>query len=203
MEQSSAVERKIIDAAREVFVENGYDGAKMRDIAARANINISMLHYYYRSKDNLFDIAFNQVFSRVYGRIFDVVASDADIFDKIRTIVGLYIDTLTEEPLLPNFIFNEVTQHPESSERIAKYKSFILESIAVLQKQMDAEVEKGRIRRVDMMEFFMEIESLCMYPFLTRALWQRIFDMDDTSFNAMLERRKQSFIDSIIKSIEK
>ena len=98
MEQSSAVERKIIDAAREVFVENGYDGAKMRDIAARANINISMLHYYYRSKDNLFDIAFNQVFSRVYGRI---------------------------------------------------------------------------------------------------------FDMDDTSFNAMLERRKQSFIDSIIKSIEK
>ena len=54
------VEERILDAAYHTFVEKGYEGAKMRDIASRADINISMLHYYYRSKDNLFDIAFSR-----------------------------------------------------------------------------------------------------------------------------------------------
>ena len=53
-DSAKTVEERILDAAYVTFIENGYEGAKMRDIAARADINISMLHYYYRSKDNLF-----------------------------------------------------------------------------------------------------------------------------------------------------
>ena len=78
------VEQDIVNAAQDIFVEKGYDGATMREIAARAGINISMLHYYFRSKDNLFDIVFNRVFQRLYGRIFEVMASSEDLFTKLK-----------------------------------------------------------------------------------------------------------------------
>ena len=203
MQQSKNVEQKIIDAAYDTFVENGYKGAKMRDIATRADINISMLHYYYRSKDNLFDIAFGMAFQRVYGKILSVLSADAPIKQKVEEIVGIYIETLIENPKLPNFIFSEIAQNPEPNMRLAKYRTKLFDSMAVLKHQMDTEAEKGNIRQVNMMEFFMDIESVCMYPFLTRGLWQKIFDVEDNSFNKMLKNRKDFFIKNIIKSIEK
>ena len=89
------VEQDIVNAAQDIFVEKGYDGATMREIAARAGINISMLHYYFRSKDNLFDIVFNRVFQRLYGRIFEVMASSEDLFTKLKTIVELYLQAVS------------------------------------------------------------------------------------------------------------
>lgn len=203
MQQNKNVEQKIVDAAYQTFVENGYEGAKMRDIATRADINISMLHYYYRSKDNLFDIAFERAFQCVYGKILQVITSEASVQQKITEIVGIYIETLTENPRLPNFIFSEIAQNTEPKQRFAKYRTKIFDAMAVLKRQMDDEAEKGNIRQVNMMDFFMDIESVCMYPFLTRGLWQKIFDVNDADFNQMQQNRKEFFIRNIIKSIEK
>ena len=115
------VEQDIVNAAQDIFVEKGYDGATMREIAARAGINISMLHYYFRSKDNLFDIVFNRVFQRLYGRIFEVMASSEDLFAKLQTIVDLYLQTVSENPRVPGFILNEVTRRPVGNGRLADY----------------------------------------------------------------------------------
>jgi len=47
---------RILDAAREVFVERGLDGARMQDIADKAGINKALLHYYFRNKEKLFEL---------------------------------------------------------------------------------------------------------------------------------------------------
>ena len=171
MESNRSVEEDIIRSARHVFVEKGYDGATMREIAAGAGINISMLHYYFRSKDNMFDIVFEDVFRRMYGKIFEAIADDKDIFEKISAIVGLYVDTLVAEPRLPNFIFNEVTQRPDRSGRFAGYKEYVQQYTRSFQKQLDRAADEGRIRRVSVMELIVDIESLCVYPFLTCLLY--------------------------------
>mgnify|MGYP005961951723 FL=1 len=203
MENNGNVEKNIVESARNVFVEKGYDGATMREIAAGAGINISMLHYYYRSKDNLFDIVFNDVFNRMYGRIFEVISSGRDIFAKIRTIVDIYLDTLSAEPRLPNFIFNEVTQRPARSGRFSGHKEYILGHIGTFQQQLDEEAQRGTIRRVSVMELFVAMESLCVYPFLTHPLWQKIFDVDQENFTRIIMARRDTYADNIIKSIEK
>lgn len=203
MENNGNVEKNIVESARNVFVEKGYDGATMREIAAGAGINISMLHYYYRSKDNLFDIVFNDVFNRMYGRIFEVISSGRDIFAKIRTIVDIYLDTLSAEPRLPNFIFNEVTQRPERSGRFSGHKEYILGHIGTFQQQLDEEAQRGTIRRVSVMELFVAMESLCVYPFLTHPLWQKIFDVNQENFTRIIMARRDTYADNIIKSIEK
>lgn len=203
MESNRSVEEDIIRSARHVFVEKGYDGATMREIAAGAGINISMLHYYFRSKDNMFDIVFEDVFRRMYGKIFETIADDKDIFEKISAIVGLYVDTLVAEPRLPNFIFNEVTQRPDRSGRFAGYKEYVQQYTRSFQKQLDRAAGEGRIRRVSVMELIVDIESLCVYPFLTGPLWQKVFDVSPEDFIRMVENKKEIFTRNIIKSLER
>lgn len=203
MESNRSVEEDIIRSARHVFVEKGYDGATMREIAAGAGINISMLHYYFRSKDNMFDIVFEDVFRRMYGKIFEAIADDKDIFEKISAIVGLYVDTLVAEPRLPNFIFNEVTQRPDRSGRFAEYKEYVQQYTRSFQKQLDRAADEGRIRRVSVMELIVDIESLCVYPFLTGPLWQKVFDVSPEDFIRMVENKKEIFTRNIIKSLER
>lgn len=175
----------------------------MREIAARAGINISMLHYYFRSKDNLFDIVFNRVFQRLYGRIFEVMASSEDLFAKLQTIVDLYLQTVSENPRVPGFILNEVTRRPVGNGRLADYKRLIHEHAKTFQEQLDRAAREGLIRPVGVMELFVDIESLCVYPFLTFPLWQKLFDTTQTDFTRMVLSRRETFAQNLIKSLEK
>ena len=56
-------EQKILDAAKEVFQHKGLTGARMQEIADKAGINKALLHYYYRTKDKLFEKVFEYAFS--------------------------------------------------------------------------------------------------------------------------------------------
>ena len=193
------VEQDIVNAAQDIFVEKGYDGATMREIAACAGINISMLHYYFRSKDNLF----NRVFQRLYGRIFEVMASSEDLFAKLQTIVDLYLQTVSENPRVPGFILNEVPRRPVGNGRLADYKRLIHEHAKTFQEQLDRAAREGLIRPVGVMELFVDIESLCVYPFLTFPLWQKLFDTTQTDFTRMVLSRRETFAQNLIKSLEK
>lgn len=53
------------------------------------------------------------------------------------------------------------------------------------------------------MELFVAMESLCVYPFLTHPLWQKIFDVDQENFTRIIMARRDTYADNIIKSIEK
>ena len=59
-EQRIKTEEQIFEAAMAVFFEKGYYGARMQDISDKAGINKALLHYYYRSKDNLFEMVFSK-----------------------------------------------------------------------------------------------------------------------------------------------
>lgn len=47
------LEKKIIEAAKELFIENGFAETSMSDIAAKVGINRPALHYYFRTKDKM------------------------------------------------------------------------------------------------------------------------------------------------------
>jgi AcrR family transcriptional regulator len=51
MVNKASTEKRILDAAKEVFITRGFDGARMQEIADIADINKALLHYYFRSKD--------------------------------------------------------------------------------------------------------------------------------------------------------
>src|SRR5437667_10064035 len=96
-------ETRILDAARAVFIRRGTAGARMQEIAAEAGVNQALLHYYFRSKERLSDAVFQQMASRLFPAVVQVLGGELSLADKIDRIVALYLENLSANPFLPAY----------------------------------------------------------------------------------------------------
>jgi len=64
-EAPGSTKARILDAAEAVFASRGFTGASTREIAARAGVNISSLHYHWASKETLYVAVFRNVFDQL------------------------------------------------------------------------------------------------------------------------------------------
>lgn len=204
MRQNRNVEQDITDAARKVFQEKGFKEATMRDIAAEANINMAMLHYYFRSKDNLFYIVFDEAFKMLYSKIILIISNEEfDLFQKIRTIVSEYITFFSENPFLPQFIMGEVIRNPEKiGERMQRNTSLII-AFRIFSEQLKKECEKGTVKQISALSLLLNIISLCVFPAIARPIINEVVGMEIAAYDVANEARKQEVADFIINAIKK
>src|SRR5690606_32498080 len=101
MTKDSNTEERILQAAEEVFQEKGYDGARMREIAERAGTNKGLLHYYFKTKDALFEAIFGVVFRKMITKMQAVLQMDMPMDNKIDLIVDQYMGFIQKNPSLP------------------------------------------------------------------------------------------------------
>lgn len=191
-------ESLILAAAREVFIIKGLEGARMQEIADKAGINKALLHYYFRSKENLFDAVFSEVASHLFPAMKQLLESDMAIKEKILFFVKIYLTALHDNPYIPAFVINTLNTNPE---RFLKYikKSGI--SPVLLQKQIDDEVAHGLIRAVKAEHLLVNTIAMCIFPFVARPIIQNIFSMADDEYRLYLESRQNEVVDFVLKSI--
>ena len=193
-------EERILEAAHEVFLQKGLDGARMQEIADRAGINKALLHYYFRSKDKLFRQIVGRAVKVMLPRLTHVLNNDLDLFEKIRQIVDTYITFLSLNSYLPIFIINEINRNPEHfAEIIVPVEKLVL---GKLQQQMEEAVAQGRILPITVPQLLMNIISLCVFPFLGRPLLQLLFSMDKADFKKEMELRRTEVAEFIIRGLQ-
>ena len=128
-------EEKIIDAARKLFTQNGFSATKTRDIAEEAGINLALLNYYFRSKQNLFQIIIEEKFDQLFGVIIPILSnSEISIEEKIETLVTNYTNLLLGNDDLPLFVLSEIKTNEFLIKRV-KQNAEIL-SHPVIEKQL-------------------------------------------------------------------
>ena len=88
--QDQTTEKKILDAAKVVFLEKGFDGARMQEIADEAKINKALLHYYFRSKDKLFDAIFHEAFQQFLPHIAEIMMTQKPLFEKRQFLILIF-----------------------------------------------------------------------------------------------------------------
>lgn len=190
-------EEKILEAAKEVFVKEGHSGARMQEIADKAGINKSLLHYYYRSKDKLFSTVFKYAFSKLAPKIFDIFDSDKDIFVKIETFIENYLKILTKNPFIPMFILNELAKKGNNI-AVTIFKNSDL-NIDNYEKMILNEVKAGTIKKTNPKNLMINILSLCIFPIIGRPLIEEIvFKGSESDYEKYLSERK----DEIFKIIK-
>jgi AcrR family transcriptional regulator len=111
-ENDKLTEERIFEAATDVFVDKGMDGARMQDIASYAGINKALLHYYFRTKDQLFNAVFEMIARKILKKFAPVFDENLTIEAKIRFFFKEHIAFLQENPKLPGFILNEINRNP-------------------------------------------------------------------------------------------
>jgi len=194
-------EGQILDAAKNVFQKKGMDGARMQEIADEAGINKAMLHYYYRSKQLLFEAVFSNAFSLLAPQLNKILNDDSSIEDKVKNFTNNYISFIVKHPYLPNFIIQELNRNPKFFEKIQQNAAF--PTLEKFKNQVAEEVEKGILKPIDGEQLFINIISLNIFPFVATALIKGFLKIDDKGFKQLMERRKTEVSEFIINSIKK
>lgn len=194
-------EEKIIEAAKKVFFRKGLAGARMQDIANEAGINKALLHYYFRSKDKLFEIIVKDAVNKMVPSLNEIFNADAAVVEKIEQIVDKYISTIMDYPFIPAFIIHELNQNPD---RIVK-TIFSVREKPMPQKflaQISEEVKKGTIRPIDPLQLIVNVVSMCIFPFLGEPLLKSILKLSDADFKYFMNQRKKEVALFVIRSIQ-
>lgn len=200
MQTTNTTEQQIIDAAKKIFMQKGLAGARMQDIADEAGINKAMLHYYYRSKDKLFEMVFQEALEQLLTRINAIFTGDIPFKEKVAAAVDHYITSLSASPHLPIFIINELNQNPDRIvERFVHAPQF--PDIRMFMQEMRTEMEKGTIRKMDPMQLMMNTLSMCVFPFIAKPIISNVFKMNDEQYSAVMEERKKSVTEFILMSL--
>ena len=194
-------EQLILSAAKCVFQRKGMDGARMQEIADEAGINKALLHYYYRSKQLLFEAVFKAAFLSLIPQLSKILDNDLPLEEKIRTFAANYIQFVAEHPYLPNFIIQEINKNPQFIRKILDNKDF--PSIEKFKAQVKMEIEKGTIKAIKAEQLFINLMALNVFPFIAAPLIKGVLKMDDKTFKQMMEDRKTEVGDFIINSIKK
>lgn len=198
-ERDQSTEARIFAAARDVFQEAGFLGARMQTIADRAGINKSMLHYYFRSKGLLFEAVFHESASRVIPAVVEALRGEATLQDRIRTMVATYLDLLSANPHMPGFLVFELQREP------ARLRAFIGAQAGALVEELRKDVERaeaaGEIRPIDPVQLIVNVIALCAFPFVARPILQEAAGLDDRQFLRFIEDRKAQVPEFVLRAI--
>jgi len=188
MADQTDTEQKIFEAARQVFLEQGTEKARMQEIADEAGINKAMVHYYFRSKDRLSEAVFQEAASHFVPRIFGVLTGDQPLEGKVKTVIQEYTDFLGDNPHLPGFVIHEINHHPERARQFVR--SIGTPDLDPLRDQLEQQVEAGAIRPISIEQFVVNLIALCVFPFVARPMLELVLGVDSEEFSDFLEQRQ-------------
>jgi TetR/AcrR family transcriptional regulator len=189
-------EQRILDAAHAVFLRRGTAGARMQEIADEAGVNKALLHYYFRSKDRLAEAVFGRILRGLFPPIVAILGSELELEDKVHRFVALELDVLSRNPFVPAYLIAEMNQHPDRVPQLVKALAGVelggvLPPVrATLQRQIDARVAAGTLRHITAEQFFVNLVSLCIFPFAARPLICAAMGMDAERFAAFIDERR-------------
>ncbi len=204
MRNEISLEEQILAAAEELFVERGFAATSTTDIARKVGCNQALVHYYFRTKDKLFEQIFLKKFEFILSCINTFRFSGA-IEELLTEFVTMYFDFLKQLPHLPFFILNELIMNE-------KRREFIRENIIKNQQRqavycrldefVQNEVKKGTIRPIETIDLLINIISLTISSFLALPIYADWLQKSDAELAAFIEHRKHEVITMLINGLK-
>jgi TetR/AcrR family transcriptional regulator len=201
-ENDKATEEIIFEAATDVFLEKGMDGARMQDIANRAGINKALLHYYFRTKDKMFNAVFEMIARNIFRKFAPMFDENLTLEDKIKFFFREHITFLQQNPRLPGFLLNEVNRNPARIKKLLSNVDFDILWLK-LYEQHKEEFCKYNITKDSLPQLMISMAAISVFPFAAKGILEGILDKLNLDFNQFIEERKEFAADFVIRAIKK
>jgi TetR/AcrR family transcriptional regulator len=187
--EEAQTERLIKDKAKQLFFQKGFLNATTQEIADEAGVNRALIHYYFRSRDQMLDILLDETLREKKGRVTSILNSDVPFREKIANYIDMIVDYGIKYPYLDNFLISEMARRPE------KIKLFCakdpVKSSDLIRNELAIEVKKGKLAAITAEHFMVNLISLCNYPLLAKSVIQTIHGLSDTAYRKFLVERKR------------
>jgi AcrR family transcriptional regulator len=203
MKINTNTEQKILNAATEVFLDKGHDGARMQEIADKAGINKALLHYYFRSKHKLFMTVFKKEAQTMLISIFSLI-SPVDDFEKfLRKFISGYLKNVSSRKHIMRFILWELDKSPEE---VASWFFEVFTNSGFPGNPIILRVEKaikdGEIKAVDPTNFILSLLGMCIFPYVAEPMLKHLLPGFSTETPNFVRDRTRAIIDLIYSDIK-
>jgi AcrR family transcriptional regulator len=164
-----------------------------------------MLHYYYRTKEQLFECVIDKNVSLIIATMVSSLGkADMPFLDRLKVSISSHFDIVASNPLLPHFFLNEIISRPERYNMMQnKLETSAKEIFSKVQIEIDEQSKQGNIEWIDARMLFMSIVSLNLFPFIALPFAKRMMgDLLDNQ-DSFLEQRKAENIETIMRRLKK
>lgn len=197
---SIKTKQKILTTATELFLKKGVDRVGVREIATKAGINLSLMNYYFQSKEKLFETIFDTLVKERALSVREILEAELPVNVKLRDYTHAYIDMLLEEPILVSFVLSVIHRNPEKikgmSSVLALYNS---ENFC---EQLATEAEAGRIKKVDPEQLYISLISLILFPFAIKELISDRNSFTPEQYIDFIKARKEHISDVMVSFLK-
>lgn len=195
-----SMEQQILETAEQLFLEKGFAATSTTQIAKAIGCNQALIHYYFRTKENLFNSIFESKFKMLFRRIFDTTQLESLNFnEKIRYIVETHFDILAENPRMPMLIINELSRQPEQIKILKERLHEMPEKLfSLLSKELEIEVKAGRVKNISLLDIILTVISLNLTLFTIIPIATNIIDLDEHKLKFLLAHRRAENVDIVL-----
>ena len=196
-------EQLILEAAEAEFLEKGFGNAKTIAIAKRAGVSHSMLHYYFRTKEKLFQMIFRQKMQNLLQPIRIIFDQNLSFNDIMRQIIETQFIFLTKEPHLPLFVFNEILQNKSNRDLVFELVlPHVTEFLNKIEQMLNLEINKGTIRPISVRDLMMNALSINISTFIAMPIISEIIQIKDKNeMETILNKRMESNVQFVLNAL--
>lgn len=196
-------EQRILEAAVREFSTKGFDGARTTAIAADAGVTHAMLHYYFRSKEKLFERIYTDKMQFIMNLVFGALGeSGKDLLTRLRNGIIYHFDFLLANAELPAFIINTMSSRPELFDGVkAKIAVEARQRFDALQAEFDAAAADGIVARIDVSMLLADIVSLNIFPFLAFRLMMPVLGYASDEYEVFMQKKKMENVETILRRL--
>ena len=198
------METRIREVAQELFFKQGYAATSTTKIAREVGCTQALVHYYYRTKENLFRQIFLEQVEAALNVVGRSLASEMSFDDFIRSAISMYFDALIQNPRLPYFVLEELANNPERRkylrEHFVKKPSYVLLYMQ-LEGRVKAEQQAGRLAKVEPFDIMMSVASLTVFTFISLPMYQDLLSRTDDQVREFVEHRKAEITRLVLQGL--
>jgi TetR/AcrR family transcriptional regulator len=189
--KDKGTEQLIKDTAKRIFFSEGKLHATTQDIADAAGVNRTLLNYYFRSRDILFEQVATEARQEMSAVLDPVFQAELEFKDKLEKLITVFMDQAMKFPFREMYVVTELNR---TSRVIPEEKKTMIKKFL---KEITAEMEKGKIRKMDPRQFCINLFALMAYPLITTCLNKSLYSVNDAEYLKLMKDRKKLIFEMI------
>ena len=201
---NESMELRIREVAQELFFKQGYAATSTTQIAHEAGCTQALVHYYYRTKENLFRQIFLEQVEAALNVISRSLVSEENFENILRSAISLYFDALMQNPRLPYFVLEELASNPERRkylrENFVKKPGYAMLYMH-LEARVKAEQQAGRLAKIDAFDIMMSVASLTVFTFISLPMYQDLLARTDEQVQDFIQHRKEEVTRLVLQGL--
>ena len=206
--EPTKIELEILREAKNIFLEKGFANTSTSDIAQKVGCNQALIHYYYRTKENLFQKVFLSEVQNALTIISKALDTNYNLSfeNTVDKLISSYFEALSNNPRLPFFLVNELLLNAERRTFIRE--NFIknplrIEAYRKFQALVQMFIDTGQMRAIEPFDVLLNVVSLVAATFLSFPLYSDLLERNEKQRKEFLANRKEEIKKLLMQGMKK